>query len=223
MRTRVYFALKRSDLPLSIPAHAIFVTEQTAELKQQKTTAEQDRRLQMLSGISMFAKLSDDERDALAGALRYAPFAAGETMTKQGAKAHWLYIIATGGASVRVAIDGEGQQEVARLKAGDFFGERSLLTGDPRSATVVAMTRVECWRLDRAAFQELLTRRPEIADEVAEVLAARATDLERARENLGAEAAMRRAAETKTDLVDKIRRFFRVDAESEPPPPSKGA
>ena len=177
----------------------------------------------MLSGISMFAKLSDDERDALAGALRYAPFAAGETMTKQGAKAHWLYIIATGGASVRVAIDGEGQQEVARLKAGDFFGERSLLTGDPRSATVVAMTRVECWRLDRAAFQELLTRRPEIADEVAEVLAARATDLERARENLGAEAAMRRAAETKTDLVDKIRRFFRVDAESEPPPPSKGA
>lgn len=222
VRTRIYFALKRSDLPLSIPAHAIFVTEQTAELKQRKSTAEQDRRLQMLSGIAMFAKLSDDEREALAGALRYAPFAAGETMTKQGAKAHWLYIVATGETSVQVDIDGEGQKEVARLKAGDFFGERSLLTGEPRSATVVAVTRVECWRLDRAAFQELLTRRPEIAEEVAEVLAARETELARARENLGAEAATRRAAETKTDLVDKIRRFFRIDA-SEPPPPSRGA
>ncbi|MCK6537893.1 MAG: mechanosensitive ion channel family protein [Polyangiaceae bacterium] len=222
VRTRIYFALKRADLPLSIPAHAIFVTEQTAELKQQKSSAEQDRRLQMLSGIGMFAKLSAEEREALAGSLRYAPFAAGETMTRQGAEAHWLYIIASGETSVRVDIESEGQKEVARLRAGDFFGERSLLTGEPRSATIVALTRVECWRLDRAAFQELLSRRPEIAEEVAEVLAARQTELERARENLSAEAATRLAAQTKTDLVDKIRRFFRIETESLPPASKKG-
>lgn len=215
VRTRLYFALKRADLPLSIPAHAIFVTEQTAERREEKSSAELERRLQMLSRIGMFSKLSEEEREALAGALRYAPFAAGEVMTKQGAEAHWLYIIASGETSVRVKIEG-GEKEVAKLGAGDFFGERSLLTGEPRSATIVALTKVECWRLDKAAFQELLNRRPEIADEVAEVLATRQTELLRVRENLSAEAASRRAAEAKTDLVDKIRRFFRIDGESAP-------
>lgn len=222
VRTRVYFALKRADLPLSIPAHAIFMTEQTAERREEKSSAELERRLQMLSRIALFSKLSSEEREALAGALLYAPFAAGETMTKQGADAHWLYIIASGETSVRVKIEGEGEKEVARLRAGDFFGERSLLTGEPRSATVVAVTSVECWRLDKSAFQELMNRRPEIAEEAAEVLAVRQTELLRVRENLSAEAASRRTAEAKTDLVDKIRRFFRVDSESLPPGSKKG-
>lgn len=222
VRTRVYFALKRADLPLSVPAHAIFMTEQTAERREEKSSAELERRLQMLSRIALFSKLSSEEREALAGALLYAPFAAGETMTKQGADAHWLYIIASGETSVRVKIEGEGEKEVARLRAGDFFGERSLLTGEPRSATVVAVTSVECWRLDKSAFQELMNRRPEIAEEAAEVLAVRQTELLRVRENLSAEAASRRTAEAKTDLVDKIRRFFRVDSESLPPGSKKG-
>ncbi|MBK7585715.1 MAG: mechanosensitive ion channel [Myxococcales bacterium] len=221
VRVRLYFALKRADLPLSIPAHAIFLTEETSERREEKSLAEQERRVAMLGQIAMFSPLSAEERKAIAGALRYAPFAAGETMTRQGAEAHWLYIIASGNCSVRVRIEGEGEKEVARLATGDFFGERSLLTGEPRSATVLATSPVQCWRLDKGAFQELLNRRPEIADEVAGVLADRQTELVRVRENLSADAAARRAAAEKTALVDKIRRFFRIDAESSPPPPNK--
>ncbi|MFO0564230.1 MAG: mechanosensitive ion channel family protein [Polyangiaceae bacterium] len=218
VRTRIYFALRRADLPLSIPAHAIFMTEQTAERKEEKSVAEHDRRLQMLANIGLFSRLSAEERETLARTLRYTPFAPGEVMTRQGAEAHWLYIIVSGEASVRVKIDGEGDREVARLKSGDFFGERSLLTGEPRSATVIAAATVECFRLDKSAFQALMDARPEIADEVAEVLANRQADLLRVRENLSAEAAKRRAAQDKIDLVDKIRRFFRIDPGSAPPP-----
>jgi len=221
VRTRVYFALRRANLPLSIPAHAIFMTEDSAQRREEKSSAELERRVHALSGIAMFSKLSSEEREVLAGALRYAPFAAGETMTKQGAEAHWLYIITSGTTSVRVKVEGEGEKQVAELQAGDFFGERSLLTGEPRSATVVATSKVECWRLDKSAFQELLIRRPELAEDVAEVLATRQMELARVRENLSAEAALRRVEEAKTDLVDKIRRFFRIDAG--PPPPSARA
>ena len=179
--------------------------------------------MRVLSKIDIFANLAPEEREKLADWLRFAPFTAGEVMTKQGAEAHWLYIIVSGEASVRVSVEGEAQdQEVAKLGAGDFFGERSLLTGAPRSATIVALTDMECWRFDKAAFQELMNRRPEIAEEVAEVVADREAGLLAARENLSEEAATRRAAATKSDLVDRIRRFFSLGSAAEGPPSKKG-
>ena len=129
---------------------------------------------------------------------------------QEGAEAHWLYIVESGEVAVMIR-DGKTEKEVARIGAGEFFGERSLLTGDPRSATIVARTQVECWRLDQAVFRELLERRPEIAEEVAEVLARREAELDQVREDLSQEAAARRMAETKTDLVARIRSFFKLD------------
>jgi small-conductance mechanosensitive channel/CRP-like cAMP-binding protein len=213
VRVRIYFALQRAGLRLSIPAHAIFLTEQTSERQERKSQREHERRVEALSCIPLFDKLAPEEKEALAAGLLFTPFAPGELMTRQGAEAHWLYIIAAGEVAVQVNVEGE-TQEVARLGAGDFFGERSLLTGEKRSATVVALTDVDCWRLDKAAFQELINRRPEIADEAAEALAERQIELERVREDLSQEAASRRSMEMRVDLVDKIRRFFRMDDES---------
>lgn len=219
VRTRIYFALKRAALPLSIPAHAIFMTEDSAGRREEKSSLELEQRRQALKQIPIFGQLSDEERQELALSLKYAPFAPGEVITRQGAEAHWLYIIGSGETSVRVKV-GEDVQEVARLRAGQFFGERSLLTGEPRTATVVALGKVDCWRLDKAAFQELLERRPEIAEEVAGVLATREIELSRIRDDLSADAAQRRSMEVKLDLTDKIRRFFGL-GESSLPPASK--
>jgi CRP-like cAMP-binding protein len=215
VRIRIYFGLRRAGLPLSIPAHAIFMTEQTKKRGDRKMQRQHQERVQMLSRIGLFNSLSEEESDVLADTLLFAPFAKGEIMTRQGAEAHWLYIMASGEAAVRLSVEDDLEEEVARLQAGDFFGERSLLTGEPRSATVVAETDVECWRLDKEAFRELLTRRPEIADEVAAALAAREAELEQVRDDLGAEAMSRRSMEMRLDLVNKIRRFFRMDGDGE--------
>jgi small-conductance mechanosensitive channel/CRP-like cAMP-binding protein len=213
IRTRLFFALRRADIPLSIPAHAIFMTEDSSERKEEKGRAEIERRMTALSQVGIFAALSEDERTELADHLRYAPFAAGETMTRQGAEAHWLYMIIEGEVSVRVARDG-GQQEVARLKSGDFFGEMSLLTGEPRAATVESVTAVECYRLDKAAFQGLLSKRPEVAETIADLLARRKSELSTAREHLDADADGERIRITRTDLLGKIRNFFALDGHS---------
>jgi CRP-like cAMP-binding protein len=153
--------------------------------------------------------MSDEDRHHLATSLKYAPFTKGEALTKQGAKAHWLYIISKGECSVRVAAK-SGEKEVARLSGGQFFGEMSLLTGAERSATVVALSDVECWRLDREVFKELLDRRPEVAEDVAEILATRQIGLDAARQELDAESRTSLMAERKQDIVDKIRSFFGV-------------
>jgi small-conductance mechanosensitive channel/CRP-like cAMP-binding protein len=213
IRTRLYFALKRAGIPLSIPAHAIFVTEETEERRADKAESEMRRRLEALSRAEFFHHLSEEDRRRLAKSLRYAPFAASEVMTRQGAEGHWLYIILDGEATVEVESEGFAQQ-VAKIGAGSFFGEMSLMTGAPRSATVRAVTDVECFRLDKGAFQELVKVRPELAEGVAEVLARRQVELAAVRSGLDAEAKARSLAERKSDLLGRIRRFFGLEDEA---------
>jgi small-conductance mechanosensitive channel/CRP-like cAMP-binding protein len=209
VRVRIYFALKRVGIPLSIPAHAIFMTEETQERKAIKSEEEERRRLQALSNVNVFDHLSDADKQRLAAGLRYAPFARGEVMTRQGAVAHWLYMILTGRVSVRVAGERGVEREVSRLEAPGFFGEMSLMTGEPRAATVIALTDVECYRLDAATFQEIIREHPELAEKVAEVLAQRRADLLAAIEQLGVEA-QARAAVSKHDLLRQIKVFFGI-------------
>jgi CRP-like cAMP-binding protein len=211
IRTRIFFALRRAKIPLSIPAHAVFMTEDTEARKVAKNRVDMERRLGAISKVALFSGLSQDELRHLADHLTYAPFAAGETMTRQGAEAHFLYMVVKGQASVRVASNGRMESEVARIGAGEFFGEMGLLTGERRTATIVAVTPVECYRLDKSAFKDLMSTRPEISEQIADLLAKRRLELLAAREGLDHEAQSERLRVTKTDLLGKIRVFFALD------------
>jgi small-conductance mechanosensitive channel/CRP-like cAMP-binding protein len=205
VQTRIYYALRRGDIPLSMPAHAVFLTQDSPERQKHKLDAERDRRVFALSRIGLFRDVPAAERAELAASLHYAPFARGEVVTRQGADAHHLYMICSGTVSVRAG-DSQAEQEIAQLKAGEFFGEMSLLTGAPRSATVVALTEVECYRLDAEAFRHLLEQRPDMAEKVAGALAERRSGLLANREKMSDGRAL--GDITQRDLLDKIRAFF---------------
>ena len=209
VRSRIYFSLRRAGVPLSIPAQSVFITQEGEERRERKREEEVDRRVAALAHVELFQTLTDEEKHSLAPHLRVAPFARGEAITRQGAKAHWLYIITKGEAEVHVAVDGSGANErVAELHEGDFFGEMGMMTGEPRSATVSAQTEVECYRLDKEAFDEILSRRPEIAEDISQVLARRRAELEAIREGLNEEAKRARMRRHQGDLLDRIRKFF---------------
>jgi CRP-like cAMP-binding protein len=209
VRSRVYSALRRAGIPLSIPARSIFVTEETEKRRERKKGEEIGHRIEALKGVELFSKLTDDERRELAARLKVAPFVSGEALTKQGAEAHWLYIIIEGKAEVNVAVDGRSER-VASIGEGDFFGEMALMTGEPRRATVAALTDMLCYRLDKGSFQEIIKRRPEIAEDISHVLARREVELEAVREELSEEAKRHRMNKAQTDLLDRIRKFFRL-------------
>jgi small-conductance mechanosensitive channel/CRP-like cAMP-binding protein len=210
VRTRLIAALKRAGIPLGIPAKALFVTSDTSERREEKARREVTHRVQLLRRISLFDKLSTEEVERLATDLKPVPFAKGEVLTHQGAEAHWLYVIVSGNVSVRVAQDGIAR-EIAQLGSGQFFGEMGLLTGAPRTATVVALEEVECYRLDKGAFEELLRARPEIAQDVAAELASRRTHLMAVRDDLDAAAAREAEQASHQDLLAKMRSFFNLD------------
>ena len=114
-----------------------------------------------------------------------------------------------GDVEVHVTVDGSNTSEkVAELHEGDFFGEMGMMTGETRSATVSALTDVECYRLDKEAFDEILSRRPAIAEGISQMLARRRAELEAIREGLNEEAKRARMRRHQGDLLDRIRKFF---------------
>ena len=210
VRACVYFALQRADMTLAMPAHAVFLTEETVDRKAIKTEKQLLRRKRLLEVLPLFKGLSDTERAELARSMKYAPFAKGEVMTRQGAEAHWLYLVEDGTATVWVS-DGVNDREVAQFSGPDYFGEMSLLTGEPRSATVIANSEVECFRLDKKAMQSVIAQRPAVTEELARVLAGRQVNLQTAKEGLSADAARERANRETNALLSRIRSFFAID------------
>ncbi len=207
MRTIIYFALKRAGIPLSIPALKQFMVSESDAHEQASHQKEMQRRLAALSSVDLFHNLTQEEKHTLAERLHFAPFTRGEVITRQGAEAHWLYILTRGAAEVVITEEGF-QRDVATLNTGQFFGEMSLMTGAPRSASVVALEDTTCYRLDRDAFYGIVKQRPEVAENVCHIMAQRLVDLEAAREDLDSEVRERRMRATQNDLMDRIREFF---------------
>ena len=206
VRVHLFASLQRAGIRIAEPQRTVHAVQRDQAHADTVRRRELTRRLEMLRGVDMFAELSDEEKAEVAERLQYAPFARGDIITKQGDASHWLYIVAFGEAEVRYEPPGGTPRVVGTLNAGQFFGEMGLLAGEARYATVVAKTDVECYRLDKAAFQGLLLSRPEIAEEVSRLVGSRRGDLDQARE---AFAGSRSAGATQpVDLLARIRRFF---------------
>jgi CRP-like cAMP-binding protein len=206
VRVHLFASLQRAGIRIAEPQHTVHAVQRDEAHAETVKKRELTRRLQMLNAVPILSALSDAEKSDVAERLQYAPFARGDVITKQGNTAHWLYILAFGEAEVLYEPPGGGSQAIGNVQAGEFFGEMALISGEARSATVVAKTDVECYRLDRASFQELLAVRPEIATEIRRIVGARKPDLEQAREAFASipEADDQRKAR----LLTRIGRFF---------------
>jgi len=218
VRARIYTALQRAQIPLAVPAQTAFVELKDEARTQRRIARELDEHFAALKTVHLFRSLTDDELRTLAAGMHHVMYTAGEIITRQGATAHWLYVMTSGAAEIRTTIDPDGpggQPEkgvvVARISAPDFFGEMSLMTGAPRSADVIATSDVDCFRLGRDTFKAVLLARPEIADELSSKLASRRVELIAAREGLDASSKQAREASERDRILHAIRSFFALD------------
>lgn len=217
VRTRVYTALRRAGIPLAVPAHTQFVEVKDEERENKRIARQLKQRLEALKNVRLFQTLTEEELTTLAEGMNHVDYCAGELITRQGAKAHWLYVLTVGTAEIRAMIDPDGDgprpaesRLVAAIQAPDFFGEMGLMTGEPRLADVVATSNVECFRLGRATFEHVLLARPEIATELAAKLAQRRVELVAARDGLDAAGRLSLAATERTRILGGIKSFFNL-------------
>jgi small-conductance mechanosensitive channel/CRP-like cAMP-binding protein len=211
VRARIYTALQRAQIPMA---------PQRLELtdlgdKQRASLEHLDDRLAAVKSVHLFRTLTDDELRTLAAGMTHVLYADGELITRQGTPGHWLYIMTAGTAEIRAHVDAEPgsiQTEqkirIARITAPDFFGEMSLMTGDPRSADVIALGDVECFRLGQDTFKTVLLGRPEIATELSAKLAERRIELAARGAAIDGSALREREAHERARILRGIRSFF---------------
>ena len=160
----------------------------------------------LLRRVDLFAELSDEDRAELAAAMALRQFAAGQTIVRQDEPGSPMFILGEGLPEVRGQANGSSVQ-VAQLQPGQFFGERSLLTGEPRMASVVAVTEATVYELSHASMKTILERRPEFADTLSRVLAQRMHEAEDRSRKSAVTSTMSRE-ETSAQMLRRIRQFF---------------
>ena len=209
VRVHILATLQRNGIRLATDDHTIHLVEEGAAHRQEVQKRELQRRLQVINTIDLFVRLSDAEKQHLAEHLVNAPFARGDIITRQGAIAHWLYIIVSGEAEAWWRTPDGDRRLLEKRGPGSVFGEIGLMTGAPRRATVIATADVEAYRLDKEGFETIIRQRPELADSLSGTLERRLqrfAELERGyfeEKNVAIQPTLGRAA-----IGRKIREFF---------------
>ncbi len=200
VRTNIWYTFKRHGIEIPYPIQVEYSREEKSPRSAERLRALADR----LGAIDLFSGLDDIERARLAEACPEHLYGARERIVRQGDSGRSMFIVLDG--RVRVTIEPSGQ-EVAVTTAGGFFGEMSMLTGDPRTATVTAMDDAVLLEIDADRFRELAVRRPGLVEHVSGIVSARRQGLADAK--AAAEGA-RAAAPAPQSLLSRIKSFLNL-------------
>ena len=204
IRQRIWYAFLRENINFASQSQTIYLKRrQPPKVKKEDETYKVFERL---SAIEIFEPLSDEETMQLARQTSRRVFAPGEIIIRAGEEGETMFVINRGSVKIQlpVASDGNGQSTtLATLHEGRFFGEMALLTGEPRSATVVAVEESEVFEIGHNAVKSLFEVNPYLAESLSEAIAERRALLDA-------------SAETKHEIKEQhragvfagIKRFF---------------
>jgi small-conductance mechanosensitive channel/CRP-like cAMP-binding protein len=157
VRERAWYRLEREGLPFAYPvlrAHQYDYGSAPA--------SDANRVLREIEANDLFRPLTDEERRRLAGGARLVRFGEGETVVREGDTTSAMFLIASGRATVSVHGGVADSRKVAVLEPGSAFGEISLLTGEPRLATVRSLTESALVEIDKSTLAPILRANPSL-------------------------------------------------------------
>ncbi len=129
--------------------------------------------METLRKIPLFSGLGDEQLVHLGSVLKWKEYLPGSVILAEGEPGNNLFILLNGSAKVTRA-GGQGREVViAFIRAGEFFGELSILDGHPRSASVVALDDSQVYVIERSDFIGLIRRDPDMSIHILQELARR--------------------------------------------------
>lgn len=198
VRTAIYYAFTRHNIEIPWPIQVEY-SKPWVEPDRAASDADEER---ALAAIDLFASLTPELRHEFAVGAPRLVFGSGEAIVRQGEDGTSMFVIMSGTVSVVIA---PAQTEVARIVAGGYFGEMSVLTGEPRTATVLAVGDVEAIELSADLFRRLAAVEPDAIEKIGLAAMTRRVELEAARH-----AASGTPATEAATLLTRMKKFLRL-------------
>jgi small-conductance mechanosensitive channel len=206
--TRLWYELKRADLTIPFPVRDVTLHTLPAD---HETLAQEKLRREIfaeLRPLPLFAPLNDSQIEQLVRNASTARYTAGEILVQQGEAGDSLFVIKSGRVRVELRREGAAALTVDTLGPDEFFGEMSLLTGEPRSASIVAETETEVIVVEKSDLAEVIRADMSLLDGLSLALEARVRHS--ADQVAAADSAPARPPMPPAALLTRIRGFFGI-------------
>ncbi len=200
IRQRIWYVFQREKLSFAYPTRTVYREEKPPELPAEEVFNTVTERL---NNVSIFSPLSDEEIERLANASTTRVYAPGEAVVRTGQEGNSMYVIIRGSVKVQIT-ENDYQKTINTLKENDFFGEMSLLTGEPRTANVIAAEESEVLRIDKSGLKPIFDSNPALVEAISELIEERRLLLTKTRE----ESESKEHGEQGKGMMKSIRRFF---------------
>jgi small-conductance mechanosensitive channel/CRP-like cAMP-binding protein len=200
VRTNIWYSFRRRNIEIPFPIQVQYERDELPRRSEGDVLAAASS----LAGVDLFTGLPDDVRLELSRRAQEQLFCAGEAVVRQGAAGDSMFVVLSG--RVRVVLEPAGT-EVAMIAPGGFFGEMSMLTGEPRTASVKAIDEVRLLELRAQDFRQLALDRPGLVEQISRIVATRRAELDEKRSAAANAATLVTAPST---LLARIQRFLRL-------------
>lgn len=204
VRQAIYYEFRRRQIEIPWPIQIEYQREEAP----QDTPERREDFLRTIAATPVLARLDADAHRALALAADERLYADGENIVREGEAGGSMFLVRNGRVAV---VTGQDAREVAVTQAGGYFGEMSLLTGEPRSATVKAKGDCTVLEITADAFGAYIRNHPEVIELLAEAAAERRRELDALRSERAS------APVEPVTLAQRIRKFFGVSDTSTRP------
>ena len=198
--TRVWYAFEKEGIEIPFPIRTVQLQKKKAKGTEPAPVPSQ-KVLAALAQWELSQVFSDQDLTELAHWVRLAIFTEGQPIVRQGDEGLSLFIVLEGMVEIQREVGGS-TSVLAVLGRSQVFGEMSLLTGAPRSTTVVAKGTVEVLEIRKEGLQTILTKRPSLADVLGELVTKRQGELTQT------PAVMESSSQGDTPMARRIREFF---------------
>lgn len=202
LNKQLWYSLQRSRIRIPFPIRDLRFAHIEHARKQKKHKAFMAEIEKTLVKVPVLKPLSPQNRSQIARHLSIKKYAAGEQIVEQNEAGDSLCIIWSGKCEVLVQIEGRKPARIATLQKGDFFGEMSLLTGEPHKATVCALESSSIFIIDKKLFAKILTANPSISELIGKAMAKREAELDKTGSMVP------QKEETASHTILKIKAFF---------------
>ena len=200
IRQRVWYAFQREGIAFAYPTRTIYTARQEEVEETFVETA--DEICERINTVAIFAPLSAEETKRISSSCFVRVFAPSEPIIEAGQGGSSMFIIHRGRVNVQITENGV-TKTIATLKAGEFFGEMSLFSGEPRTADIIADTETKVIEISKVILKPLFESNPELVRVISEIIEDRQAMLDEQEEQT--------LSTTESDTsgaVFKLKKFF---------------